>query len=164
MELTTTVVRIRRNHALEHATVALLLEREVRPPLGGYSVAGGYLIWSKAPVEQVIEASSNALQLLRAGHSDLAISPFCGTNIVTSAMLGGLAAMLVRGRGRGVGANFRAGIAAITAASLLSRPVGEFIQRWVTTKSDPGDVRIESVREILRFPISVVWISTSSKG
>lgn len=162
MEITSTVRRIRKNHALEHATVALLLEREVRPPLGGYSVVGGYLIWSNAPIEQVIEASTNALNLLRAGHGDLAISPYCGTNIVTSALLGGLAATLVRGSGRGVGANFRAGIAAIVAASLLSRPVGEFIQRWVTTESEPGGLRINAVRELLHSPISIVWVSTSS--
>jgi len=125
-------------------------------------VAGGYLIWSKAPIEQVSEASTNALNLLRAGHSDLAISPYCGTNIVTSALLGGLAAMLVRGKSRGVGANFRAGIAAIAAASLLSRPVGELIQRWVTTQSEPAGLKINAVREIVRSPISIVWVSTSS--
>ena len=162
MSYTTAIVRIRRNHALEHATVALLLERGARPPMGGYSVAGGYLIWSKAPAAQVTEASADALDLLRAGHSDLAISPYCGTNIVASALLGGLAATLVRGKSRGIGANFRAAIAAIATASLLSRPVGGFIQRWVTTESEPAGLQINSVREILRSPLSVVWVSTSS--
>ena len=108
------------------------------------------------------EASADALDLLRAGHSDLAISPYCGTNIVASALLGGLAATLVRGKSRGIGANFRAAIAAIATASLLSRPVGGFIQRWVTTESEPAGLQINSVREILRSPLSVVWVSTSS--
>tara|TARA_B100000315_G_C14065666_1_gene358263 strand:- start:11 stop:499 length:489 start_codon:yes stop_codon:yes gene_type:complete len=162
MANTSAVLKIRRNHALEHATVALLLERGVHPPLGGYSVAGGYVIWSKAPIAEVTEASVDALKLLNAGHRDLAISPFCGTNLVTSAVLGGLAATLVRGNSRGIGANFRAAIAAIATASLLSRPVGEFIQRRFTTKPEPAGLQINSVREILHSPVSIIWVSTSS--
>ena len=160
MTNTTAILKIRRNHALEHATVALLLERGVQPPLGGYSVAGGYLIWSMAPIETVTEASTDALNLLKAGHGDLAISPYCGTNMVTSAVLGGLAATLVRGNSRGIGANFRAAIAAIAAASLLSRPVGEFIQRKLTTKPEPASLQITSVREILHTPMTIIWVST----
>ena len=162
MTNTSAVLKIRRNHALEHATVALLLERGVHPPLGGYSVAGGYLIWSKSPLEQVTEASVDALRLLSAGHADLAISPYCGTNMVTSAVLGGLAATAVRGRGRGIGANFRAAIAAIAVASLLSRPVGQFIQRKFTTQPNPAGLQILSVRQFLRTPMTVVWVSTNS--
>jgi hypothetical protein len=161
MAKTATLAKVQRNHALEHATVTLLLERGIRPPLGGYSVAGGYLIWSHAPIEQVTQASTDALNLLRAGHSDMAISPYCGTNLVTSAVLGGLAATLVRGNGNGLMANFRAAIAAIVTASLLSRPVGEFIQRRFTTKSEPAGLQISSVRELLSSPIKVVWVSTS---
>ena len=41
--------RIRKNHSLEHATVARLgvLERGTSPPTGGYSLPGGFVIWAK---------------------------------------------------------------------------------------------------------------------
>lgn len=160
MSHTDTLHKVRRNHALEHATVSLLLERGVNPPLGGYSLHNGYLIWGKASFQQVSEAAGEALNLLRAGQTDLAISPFCGTNLVTSVLLGGIAATLARGHGRGLSANFRAAIAAIATASLLSRPVGQFIQRKFTTKAELNGLEIRSIRQISPSPVKVIWVST----
>ena len=43
----TAIERIRRNYALEHAAVALLLERGAKPPIGGYSTPAGFVLWAK---------------------------------------------------------------------------------------------------------------------
>lgn len=158
----TQLQRIRRNHALEHATVALLLERGIRPPLGGYSVPGGYVIWSKAPCEQISEAINDALKLLNAGQHELAISPHCGTNISVGILIGSVTAVIVRGRNRGLGANVRAAIVAMAATALLSKPLGIFIQRKITTDSRLNDLKITSIRKVLGSPINILWVSTQS--
>lgn len=152
----------RRNHALEHATVTLLLERGVKPPLGGYSVPSGFFIWSSAPADVVDAASREALRLLKAGHSGLAVSPFCGTNWAASVLVGGAAALLAAGGRRGFWASARAAIAAAAAVSVLGKPVGRFLQRRFTTLPDLERVEIESPQTLLDAPtVNVVWIGAN---
>ena len=152
----------RRNHGLEHATVALLLERGVSAPMGGYSVASGFVIWSTAPPEVVSDAAHEALRLMKAGQSDLAVSPYCGTNLVVGAVIGGLAAMIASGGKRGFWAGARGAVAALVASAALSRPVGNFVQRHFTTLPDVEAVQIGAVRQILKRPVTVVWVRTTS--
>ena len=118
---------VRRNHAIEHATVTLMLERGVRVPMGGYSTPKGFIIWSRAPWQDVSLAARDALDLLKAGNADLAISPYCGTNIVTYVLVGALAARVFSGRKKGFWAAFRGAAAALVAAALLGRPLGRLI-------------------------------------
>ena len=153
--------KTRRNHGLEHATVALLLERGVSPPMGGYSVPSGFVIWSNASPEIVSDAAHEALRLMKAGHSDLAVSTFCGTNLVVGALIGGLAALIASGGKRGFWAGARGALAALVASSTLSRPVGNFVQRHFTTLPDVEDLEIGATRQLLKRPVSVVWIRTT---
>ena len=53
--------RIRRSHAIEHGTVAVLLERGARPPLGGYGMPGGFFIYGKLSTEDVSSAAAGAM-------------------------------------------------------------------------------------------------------
>ena len=85
-----TITQIRRNHALEHGTVAVLMERGVATPLGGYSTRRGFFILGRASAELVGEAAGEALARIVDGQRQLAISRHCGTNLVTSAVLAGL--------------------------------------------------------------------------
>ncbi len=150
--------KTRRCHALEHASVALLLDRGVSPPLGGYSIPGGFFLWSRASKDEITAVVEDALAMLEAGHHDLAISPYCGTNMAVGVLFGGLAASVVRGRGRGLMANLRAAAAAIVVASLLNRPLGEYLQRKFTTKADPTGMSIGPVRELVSRTIKLVWV------
>ena len=152
--------KTRRNHGLEHATVALLLERGVSPPMGGYSVASGFVIWSTASPEIVSDTAQEALRLMKSGRSDLAVSPHCGTNLVVGAVIGGLAALIASGGKRGFWAGARGAAAALVASTALSRPVGNFVQRHFTTLPDVERVEIGATRQLLKRPVSVVWIST----
>ena len=97
---------IRRNHALEHATVAVLLERGARPPLGGYSTPSGFIIFGRLEREMVEESAQEALARLSAGRAELAISPFCGTTILTRAVLSGLITSLIMAGSAGAFAAF----------------------------------------------------------
>ena len=156
---TVAIDAVRKNHALEHATVAVLLERGVSPPLGGYSLPNGFIIWAKAAPRDVSNAAHEALQLLEEGHSDLAVSSYCGTNFVAAALLGGLAA-LVAGQGRGLWPRVRGAAVGLLVASALSQPVGKLIQRRLTTQAQVHGTQITSARVLKNPPISVVWFST----
>ena len=131
---TVAIDAVRKNHALEHATVAVLLERGVSPPLGGYSLPNGFIIWAKAAPGDVSNAAHEALQLLEEGHSDLAVSSYCGTNFVAAALLGGLAA-LVAGQGRGLWPRVRGAAVGLLVASARESAGG---QAHTAQAHDPG--------------------------
>ncbi len=149
----------RKNHGLEHATVSLLLERGAPTPMGGYSVPGGFIIWTKATPEAVTSAVEDSLQLLEEGHSDLAISEHCGTNVVVSALLGGMTAYLA-GRGRGLWPIVRGAVLGLVVAKILGPPIGKLVQRTLTVSAEASGMSIKSTRVLRQSPISIVWIST----
>ena len=140
------VRRVRQNHGLEHATVAVLLEEGVRPPLGGYSTPGGFFIFSRAPTEVVTQAAYLALDRMKEGQRELAISPYCGTNLVTGAVLAGLVSSIIMGRREGRLRRLPTAAVAILGATLVSRPLGMALQRRATTLADVADLEIISVR------------------
>ena len=159
----TAIERLRRNHALEHATVALLLERGATPPIGGYSLPSGFLIWTKGQPEAVSGAASDALALLNDGYAELAISPYCGTNFAASVALGGIAAYLA-GRGRGLWPKIRGALVGFAVASALGQPVGRLVQHRLTVRTDVAGVEIATVRALRDTPLAVVWIGTTHRA
>ena len=152
----TAIERIRRNHALEHAAVALLLERGAKPPIGGYSTPAGFVLWAKAEPDAVSQAAHDALELLNDGYSELAISPYCGTNFAAAVALGGIAAYLA-GRGRGLIPKLRGALVGLAAAAALGRPAGRLVQRRLTVQADVSGAEIASVRVLRDTPLAVVW-------
>ena len=159
----TAIERTRRNHALEHATVALLLESGAGAPIGGYSTPAGFVIWAKSQPDAVADAATEALRLLKDGYGELAISPYCGTNFATAVALGGIAAYLA-GRGRGLWPKLRGGLVGIAVAGALGQPVGRLVQRRLTVRAEVDGVEIETVRALRDTPLSVVWFGTTHRG
>ena len=139
-----------------------MLERGMRAPMGGYSISPGFIIWSRASLEDVSLAARDALDLLKAGNADLAISPYCGTNIVSFVVVGALAAKIFAGSNKGVWSILRGAAAALLAAVLLGRPLGRLIQRHFTTLPDVEGVELVEIRELSRTPVSIVWVRTAS--
>ena len=154
------VRQIRRNHALEHGTVTVLLERGVRPPIGGYSTRRGFFIFTGAPVEAVQEAAMEALGRFVQGERKLAISPHCGTNMVTNAVLAGLFTAAVLGKRGWRLSKIPAVAVGVLGANLLSRPIGNELQRRYTTLSDLADMEILSVRSLMGGRIPVHRVTT----
>ena len=152
---------VRRNHALEHATVGVLLERGARPPLGGYSTRSGFLIFGRLETWLVEESAREALARLSAGQEELAISPFCGTTIVTRAVLSGLITSLVMGRkGRRI-RRIPILAAGLVGAALVSRPIGDALQRLYTTLSEPVGQQIVDVRRVWAGPFTIHRVRVS---
>ncbi len=140
--------RVRRNHAIEHATIALLAARGHRPPMGGYSTPGGFWVYGNIPSDDVSGAARDALERLRAGESRLAVSPYCGTNLAVGIVGAILLAGLIRRRVANRAVRVPLVAAAVLGAIFVRRPVGMAAQREFTTLSEVGDAEVAGVRRM----------------
>ena len=155
------VNQTRQNHAVEHATVAALLKGGARPPLGGCSTPGGFLVYARESAESVASAVDEGLRRLREGEHEAAVSPYCGTNLAVGVLCAGLASGIIL---RGSKKRFHRVPLAIVAgigAALLSRGLGEEVQRRFTTLADVGDLQISGVRSLQIGKHTVHWVGTS---
>jgi hypothetical protein len=154
--------KTKRNHGLEHGTISLLLSRIPHDqPMAGYSIPAGFFVVGDVTTEQIRETANEALTRMQAGEADLAISPFCGTNIVVGAALataGSLIGYRFGGRGmRGVNRAFSNAALAIVA----SRPVGRMAQQRFTTSADNATMSIVSMTRYQLGKFTIHWISTA---
>lgn len=153
--------RIRQNHSLEHATVTMLARALPRLAVSARSNTRGFTIFADLDVPLVERCCHEALGRLRSGESGLAIHPNCGTNLAVGtslAMLGSLFGLTaVRPRTRVVSA-----VASLLAGIAAARPLGEVVQRHVTTLADVGDMRIVSVRRKRLLGRRVVEVLTEA--
>ena len=156
-----TIRQVRKNHAIEHGTIAVLQGMGVRLPLAGYSTAGGFFIFGKASTEAIDQAAHDALSRLDAGERELAISPYCGTNMVTGALLAAILSSVLMGRKQGRLRRIRGAAVAIVGASLLCKPMGKGLQRLYTTLADVSDVAIVDVGRVWAGPYTLHSVKTS---
>ena len=149
--LTDTLNRIRRNHALEHAVVTLLIEREVAaPPLGGYSTRGGFFIVAAIPTAELASVVTDALAKLNAGETELAVSPHCGTNLATGALITSLITRIVIGkRQMPLWKRLPLFAASAIAGGILGRKIGNHIQRRYTTLARMDALQVVSITPVL---------------
>ena len=162
------VSRVRRNHALEHATMHVLAERYRELRLVGRSSLWGFYIYGNVPTEGVLAAAQEGLQRLQAGQRQLAIHPHCGSNLVVAGILAGLGAFLALGdgsKGRARGrleqlARLPLAFAAATLGILLAQPLGLLLQDRVTTQAHVGPMRIVGVTRESRAKVLVHHVRT----
>jgi hypothetical protein len=153
--------RIRQNHALEHATVTILAREKPDLACSARSNSRGFTIFASLDPIWVRQACDEALARLCAGEAELAIHPNCGTNLAVGtslAMIGslfGLTAMRPRTRVASALASSLAGI-------MAARPLGEVVQRHITTLPDLHDVRVVTVRQKRLLGRSVVEVLTAA--
>jgi len=140
------ISRVRRNHGLEHATLHMLAERCPGRSLAGYSDLRGFWIAGDVETADVNAAVSEALLRLNSGEGQLAIHPFCGTNLATAGILaGGAAALAMFGTGRRLRDKLDRlplAMSLATLALILAQPLGMAIQKEVTTSGVPGSLRV----------------------
>jgi len=136
---------VRRNHALEHATIAVLLGK-VGPStrLVGRASTDGFYIYGNVPSEKIRESAAEALARLKQGESQLAISPLCGTNLAVAGILAGLASLLALG-GRSRLERLPNVLMAATVAVVGAQPLGRLVQKHVTTSPDVQGLEIVEV-------------------
>lgn len=136
---------LRQNHALEHATIALLVKRlGMGTRLIGQATPGGFVIYGDIPTQAVEEAASEGLSRLQRGEAELAVSSMCGTNLVVAGLLAGISVLAVVGSKNRLRRLPHAVLAAVWAV-VAAQPLGRLAQRHITTSADLSRVRMARV-------------------
>ena len=157
--------RVRRNHALEHATMHVLSERSRELKLVGRSTLWGFYIYGDVPTKVLLAAVQEGLRRLRGGDWQAAIHPNCGSNLVVAGLLGGFSAFLafaIRPEKSWWKRLTRLPLASVGAmlGIILSRPLGALLQAHVTTEPAVGDMRIVDVTRQQRGGVIVHHVRT----
>lgn len=155
---------VRRNHALEHATISILLNKLERPVrLIGRASSGGFHILGDVPASKIEEAVHEALHRLRRGESHLAISSLCGTNIAVAGLLSGISSVMALSSGPRLSRLPNAVMMSMLAV-LASQPVGRLAQKYITTSQDLMATEIVSVQRINGLPFTLHKVKTLHRG
>src|SRR4051794_9332185 len=158
---------LRRNHALEHATIVVMMEREPGRRLNGFSTDDGFFVQGVRSLEEVDSAAREALQRLRMGEKKLAVHRNCGTTIVAANLLAAVFFLCALGVGLYLGWNLYLLILGGIVLSLVLRvPLSLFLQRFVTTDADLSNAEVGWVEparpQDLRGGILGVLLAASS--
>ena len=135
---------LRRNHALEHATIVVMMEREPGRRLNGFSTDDGFFVQGVRSMEEVDSAAREALRRLKRGQKRLAIHRNCGTTIVAANLLAAVFFLAALGFGIYMGGwpLYLLIVGSVALALLLRVPLSLVLQRFVTTDSDLSNVEV----------------------
>lgn len=142
---------VRRNHALEHATIQILSSRKKYSFLAGYSDWHGFWVLGEVDTNDLLDATREALSRLKGGEARLAVHPNCGTNFSVSGLLAGSAAMLALAgadTSRKRLERFPLVISLVTLALIAAQPLGPKAQQHLTTCPQPGSLEIAGVQVV----------------
>ena len=143
------VKAVRRNHALEHATLHILGRKYKDRGLGGYSDQRGFWIVGDLETDAVQAAVDEALIRLKTGERHLAVHPNCGTNFVVAGVSAGLAAALAMAgagrRSRDKLGRVPLAVSLATIALISAQPIGNAFQERITTSGDPGAMQVVGI-------------------
>jgi hypothetical protein len=143
---------IRRNHALEHATISVLASKlGDEALLVGRATRTGFYLYGDLTSESVMESAQEALRRLRGGESNLAVSPMCGTNLAVAGVLAGLSSLVALGNRSRLERIPNVLLASMTAV-LVAQPLGRLVQQHVTTDADLSDTELVGIRQAGRGP------------
>jgi len=119
--------------------------------MAGHSNPTGFFLLGDVITEDVSSAATEAMARLLAGESGLAIHPGCGTNMAATALLAGtLAWVPLRGAKSTFWRIWLIPVAILFAVLgfFLSKPLGPWLQKYITTEPDLGGMQIVDVRLI----------------
>jgi hypothetical protein len=142
------ILETRRNHALEHATLHMLA-RKYHTAMAGHSNPTGFFLLGDLQLEDVASAATEALTRLKAGESGLAVHEGCGTNMATAALLPATFAWAPLRRVKSTRWRLLLVPFALALALFgyfLSKPLGPWLQKYITTEADLGKMQIVDIR------------------
>jgi hypothetical protein len=129
---------LRRNHALEHATIVVMMEREPGRRLNGFSTDDGFFVQGVRSISEVESAAREAMRRLQSGEKRLAIHRNCGTTIVAANLLAAIFFLVALGffLYLGVSYLYLMILGSVVLALALRVPLSLILQRFVTTDAN----------------------------
>lgn len=142
------ILETRRNHALEHASIHLLSHKNPGKRMAGHSNPTGFFLLGDLSTQQIWESVTEAHTRLNSGESNLAIHPGCGTNLATTALLSATFAWFPLQWTKSTLLRLLLAPLALVFAIVgyqLSRPLGPWLQKYVTTEANLGNLQIVDI-------------------
>ncbi len=131
---------VRRNHALQHATMNVIEERFGPSGLEGRALRHGFTLDGAASADVVLAAAQEGLSRLKAGERRLAIRRRCGSTLASA---GFLCAMVFLGVLLGTHQlSLLNVVLAVLLANLLSPMLSNLLQRRISGAADVSGQRI----------------------
>ena len=135
---------LRKNHALEHATVNVLEQEYGYTNLKKYATNEGFYIMGSNNTIEIKSAARRGLALMKNGKSNLAIHNHCGTSIIVANFISAIIFLLLL---------FYSGhfsifymIIAILLSHLLGPYFGKIVQQYFTTTPEVDEMEIVDTR------------------
>lgn len=141
------VQRTRQHHAIEHATLHMLSARFPQHSFAGYSDPQGFTVYGQVEAHELRRAVGDALLRLQAGEQRLAIHPNCGTNVVVSALVATMGALLGTRERQSLWLRFPTVLTLIMVGLVAGRPLGMYLQRY-TTQSKVADRWVAGIHPV----------------
>src|SRR5688500_10382042 len=138
----------RRNHALEHASLLILARKYKDQNMAGHSNPTGFFLFGDMSLEDIRNAINEAMTRLPPGESGHAIHPRCRTKLAASTLVPSASAWAPFQGARSLRWRLLLIPVALMFAIfgyLLSKPLGPWLQRNVTTEADLGDMRVMDI-------------------
>ncbi len=139
---------VRRNHAIEHATIHILTRMAPDRSMAGRSSNRGFFIYGDLETEWVRSAVEEAIRRIKDGEHYLAIHPNCGTNLITTSVFAATATMLagVGGRRRHLVDRIPSAFVGALVGVFLGQVVGPVLQQRLTTSAELGEAQVVTVQ------------------
>jgi len=147
--------RTRRNHAIEHATVHILTTRRPGTTFAGRSDGHGFYLYGEVDADSLRAAVEEAIVRLPA-EPELAVHPYCGTNLVVGGITAGLASLVAVAtmprdrRDASLMDLLPRLLLAGTAAAMATTSLGSRVQARWTTLADSEGVRVAGIERFER--------------
>jgi hypothetical protein len=136
--------RVRRNHALEHATANVLEERYGIRNVAGMAFRDGFALYGvQLHPAELMAAAREALLRLQSGETRLALHPRCGTSLLVGQFLFALVFLTIF--------LFISHFSMLEVlllfvlSVLLAKPLGLLAQRYLTTSTDVDEMEFYEV-------------------
>ncbi len=138
--------RVRRNHALEHATLHVLAREMPHLSLVGRSDGQGFLIYGDVDTDSLRLAAHEAYERLQNGEVHLGVHPNCGTNLAVGIVLSAVAVLVgILGSQNKPSRRWPLTFLGLAGAMTLATPLGPEVQRRYTTDPDVTGVSLGKV-------------------
>lgn len=136
--------RMRRNHALEHATINVIEQRYGRSGLTGMPARDGFHLRGRISPHVITTAAQEGIRRLGRGERQLAINRRCPTSLISTQIL---LLILFVGAMFLINQGYSAPLflIAVLAAALLGPPVSPYLQRVALIDPNPDVLAIRDV-------------------
>ena len=129
-----------------------------------YNMPASLIFAAADAAENPMEGEMMSMEeMMRGGQSELAISPYCGTNLATGLLLATIISNLVLKRSKSRILKVPLAILTFMGAMALGRPLGNALQRRYTTLAEMENFQINGITSFSFGSFAIHRVRTESR-